>query len=64
MRNIAEYPITQDEVVNVLKRYLPLEFDPQKHGIGNLDPMIGARINAFINRPEIMDQLIDSMKIK
>lgn len=59
MRNLVQYPITAEEVIDTLK-WIPGPNDDC--GIGSLNPLIRHKLEQFLSRPEIMKQLLDSMR--
>lgn len=59
MRNLKAYPITSEEVLDIL-RWIPAD---DKDVFGDPGPYIRQKLVEFLNRPEIMSELLKSMRI-
>ena len=61
MRNLCQYPISEDEVKKELDD-IQIVVD-RNSPIGNMSPVIRACIKQFIEKPEIMKILLEDIKV-
>ena len=61
MRWLLKYPITEDEVKKELDD-IQIEVGPNSP-IGNISPMVRRGIKVFIEKPEVMAQLLEDLKV-
>jgi hypothetical protein len=63
MRNLVEYPVTAEEVLEVIQK-LPMDNPPgtTQFEIGGLNDMIRHYLIKFVSQPENMDKIVQRMK--
>jgi hypothetical protein len=66
MRNVAEYPVTADEVMRLLEsipQVNPPGTPPEELRIGGIDDMVRRHIIDYFRQQPNMDALLQAMKI-